>query len=254
MTDQILAFINDIAINSGKIIKQYYRTNFQIESKLDQSPVTIADKKAEEYLRERIMKEFPDHGIIGEEFGSYNEHAEYTWILDPIDGTKSFIHGVPLFGTLIALKHKDEIPYGAFHQPILDELLIGSPTGTTFNSKPVKVRKTSSLAESTLLLTDHLSIGKYQSMPPFEQLIRTVKIYRTWGDCYGYALLAAGYADIMIDAIMNMWDICALVPIIRGAGGIITDYQGNTPINANSIIAATPEVHAEVVRLLNMAE
>lgn len=239
------------ARESGKIIKDYFRTQITIDTKQDDSPVTIADKKAEELIRSLIMKEYPDHGIIGEEFGEHNPGAEYTWVLDPIDGTKSFICGAVSFGTLIGLIHNNVATIGMFHQPVLNELLIGDNASAHLNDLPVRVRDCSRLQDSVLLVTDHLNIEKYQDAAHFDKLIHSVKMYRNWGDCYGYYLLATGYADIMIDAIVNLWDICAIIPIIHGAGGVITDYHGGDPLNGSGAIATVPGIHAEVIKTLN---
>ena len=151
-------FCKSLTEVSGKNIKKYFRNNFTIESKSDDSPVTIADKSTEEKLREIIMKEYPDHGILGEEFGLHNENAEYQWVLDPIDGTKSFICGTVTFGTLIALLKNGEPILGVFHQPILNEFLIGDNSNTYLNNEIVKVSDVKSLDQAILLTTDHLSI------------------------------------------------------------------------------------------------
>lgn len=244
-------FMFHLAVESGKIIRGYFRKDVKIESKNDKSPVTIADKKAEEKMREIIMKEFPQHGIIGEEFEDYNNTVEYKWILDPIDGTKSFICGMISFGTMIALT-KNSIPVlGVINQPVMRQFLIGDGNIAKLNTRKVNIRECNSISEAVLLTTDHLNIEKFQKIEPFEELIRKVKLYRQWGDCYGYLLLASGFADIMIDPIMSYWDVQALIPIINGAGGIITDYQGKNPINGTSIIAAGGQIHGKIVELLN---
>jgi myo-inositol-1(or 4)-monophosphatase len=222
-----------------------------IEHKEDNSPVTVADKNAEEAMRRAIIKEFPEHGIIGEEFGSYKEDAEYKWVLDPIDGTKSFICGVLSFGTLIALLKNDEPILGVINQPILNEYLIGDNKTTFINNKPTSVRNCKDISEAVLLTTDHINIEEYQNLEKFEKLIRKVRLYRSWGDCYGYYLLATGFADVMIDPIMSFWDTMALIPIIKGAGGVITDYYGDDPVKGNSIIAASPGIHSQVIKCLN---
>ncbi|MCW8850348.1 MAG: histidinol-phosphatase [Melioribacteraceae bacterium] len=237
--------------SSGKNISKYFRTNIGIETKSDDSPVTIADKTTEEKLRELIMKEYPEHGILGEEFGKHNEGAEYQWILDPIDGTKSFICGAITFGTLIGLMKNGKPILGVFHQPILNEFLIGDNTETLLNASKVNVNDVTNLEQAVLLTTDHLNIDEFQNLLNFEKLMRKVKLYRQWGDCYGYYLLASGFAQIMIDPIMSVWDTMALIPIIKGAGGIITDYQGNDAVTGESIVAATPNIHSEVIKILN---
>ena len=236
---------------SSEIIKTYFRTGVSVESKSDNSPVTIADKKAEEVMRELILKHFPDHGIVGEEFGETNKDAEYKWVLDPIDGTKSFICGAYSFGTLIGLLRNGQPILGIYHHPILNDFLIGDNLITEINGSKTLIRNCDDLSKAILLTTDHLNIEKYQKIDKFEQLIKKVKLYRNWGDCYGYYLLATGYADIMIDPIMSPWDLLPLIPIIKGAGGIISDYQGNDPVKGKSAVASSPQIHSKVISHLN---
>jgi len=169
-------FIYYLADISANIIKPYFRTGMNIEHKEDNSPVTVADKNAEEAMRKAIVKEYPEHGIIGEEFGSYNEDSEYKWVLDPIDGTKSFICGVLSFGTLIALLKNDEPILGVINQPILNDFLIGDNKTTFINNKPASVRNCMNISEVVLLTTDHINIEKYQNFEKFEKLIRKVKL------------------------------------------------------------------------------
>ena len=245
-------FARHLAELSGTVIASYFRSNIQIDSKSDNSPVTIADKSAEELMRFEIMNEFPQHGIIGEEFGTYNDSAEYKWILDPIDGTKSFICGAVTFGTLIALVKNGKPILGVINQPVLNEFLIGDNYSSELNGQEVHVRNCDSLSEAVLLTTDHLHIKEYQDINKFDNLIRKVKLYRNWGDCYGYYLVATGFADIMVDPIMNLWDKMALIPIINGAGGTITDYQGGDPLIGTSIIATGGRIHRDVINILNL--
>ncbi len=249
--DELKKFCKHLSDESGKVIKQYFRSDVNIETKGDDSPVTIADKKAEETMRELIMKHYPGHGILGEEFGNYNEEAEYRWILDPIDGTKSFITGTVTFGTLIALTKNGKPVLGVINQPILGEYLIGDNETALLNHVQVKVRECNSVVDATLLTTDHLNIEAYQNIEPFEALIRKVKLYRQWGDCYGYYLVATGFADVMVDPVMSIWDSMALIPVIKGAGGVITDYRGQDALNGSSIIAAAKGIHRQIVNELN---
>ena len=244
-------FFRLLANESSTIIKRYFRTSINVENKADLSPVTIADKLAEEKMRELITREFPEHGIIGEEFGNEKSDSEYVWVLDPIDGTKSFISGALSFGTLIALLKNGNPILGAINHPILNEFLIGDSKNCFLNGKKAQVRKCSEISNATLLTTDHLNIGKFKNQKRFDRLTDKVKLYRNWGDCYDYYLLVTGYADIMIDPIMSVWDSMALIPIVNGAGGMITDYEGNDPVLGNSMVASTKENHSEIIKLLN---
>lgn len=248
---ELKKFSKSLAKESGKIISSYFRTKVNVDSKADNSPVTIADKKAEEIMRELIIKEFPSHGILGEEFGVHNDGAEYQWVLDPIDGTKSFICGTITFGTLIGLLKNGEPILGVINQPIMKEFLIGDNFTTEINGVKTEIRECNNLKDAVLLTTDHLNIEKYQNAKTFDKLIRNVKFYRGWGDCYGYYLLATGYADIMVDPIMSKWDTMALIPIIKGAGGIITDFAGEDAVKGTSVIASNKELHMEVISILN---
>jgi len=246
------AFLIELAEKSGEFIRPHFASpTLGVEFKADASPVTIADKGAEQLLRSLIAKKFPTHGIIGEEFGNDRPDAEFVWVLDPIDGTKSFISGVPLFGTLIALMHNGQPVLGAIHQPILRQLMIGDNSTTTLNGSAVRVRPTTRIEDTTLLLSDPTHPAKYQNGAAYDALEKRARIVRTWGDCYGYLLLSAGFADIMLDPIMNPWDIQALIPIVRGAGGIITDWQGRDPVKAESMVAANPTLHPQVIAALN---
>src|SRR5690606_35371132 len=195
-----------------------------VEHKSDDSPVTLADRGAEELLRRLIAQTYPDHGVIGEELGNDRPDAEFVWVLDPIDGTKSFITAVPLFGTLIALLHRGQPVLGAIHQPILNQLLVGDGVVTTLNDRPVRVRPCADLSAATLVTSDPLNPAKYQNDTAYDAHGNRVHLTRTWGDAYGYLLLATGRADITCDPNMNPWDIQALIPIVRGAGGVITDW------------------------------
>lgn len=254
MSEDLKKFLKHLADESGKVIRPYFGdASLQVERKGDASPVTIADRKAEETLRALINREFPGDGIVGEEFGKENEHAEYVWVLDPIDGTISFTTGCPLFGTLIGLLRKGEPILGAIHQPIVGQLCIGDNETTTLNDRAVRVREVASLAEATLLTSCVKNVPEYQpaGKANFDRLVEQVRVFRTWGDCYGYLLLASGFADIMVDPIMNPWDLQPVIPVVRGAGAIITSWAGDDPTRANSAIAAPASLHAEVQRILN---
>ncbi len=244
-------FIKELSDKSAKVILQYFRKKTDIHIKKDGSPVTLADKKAEEVIRDLIMRKFPQHGIIGEEFGNYKEDSDHVWVLDPIDGTKSFICGAVTFGTLISLTHKKKPVLGAFYQPVLDQFLIGNNETAKLNGEKTKVSQIKNLSRARLLTTDVFSIKKFQKEKPFENLVKQVGYFRGLGDCYGYYLLATGFAEIMIDPILSIWDSMALIPIIRGAGGVVSDYHGNENMKMNSLVASVPGMHKKVISILN---
>ena len=255
--DAYRGFVIELAERSGDLIRPYFGAAAQtlgIELKADESIVTRADREAEALMRGLIAKRFPEHGILGEEYGGERPDAEFVWVLDPIDGTISFASASPLFGTLIALLHNGTPVLGAIHQPVLRQLCLGDGQTTTLNGAPVRVRASRPLSQATLLVTDVLEVARYQDGAAFDSLLRDVKLVRTWGDCFGYLLLATGHAEVMCDPIMNPWDIAALIPVVRGAGGVITDWQGRDAVEAASIVATTSQtLHDEIIRRLNPA-
>jgi histidinol phosphatase-like enzyme (inositol monophosphatase family) len=244
-------FIRTLAEKSGEIIKPYFaKADLAWEIKEDQTLVTQADRQAEAVMRDLIRQKYPKHGILGEEFGPENTSAEFVWTLDPIDGTISFARGCPLFGTLIGLLHGGMPILGAINQPVLNQLCIGDNTETSLNGRPVRLRETHHLSETMLLTTDIASISEYQKKG-FDELLRRTRLYRTWGDCYGYLLVASGGADIMLDPIMNPWDILPLIPVIQGANGVITTWTGTDAVQGNSCVAANKTIHSQVLEILN---
>ncbi len=247
------SFVADLAKKSGDYIRPFFADpELIVETKTDLTPVTLADRGAEDLMRRMIRTKYPQHGVIGEEGGNENAGADFVWVLDPIDGTKSFAAACPLFGTLIALLHQGQPVLGAIHLVALNQLFIGDNVTTTLNDRPVRTRPTTLLTEATLLTSDIANIARHQNGPAYERLAAQAKLVRTWGDCYGYTLVAGAWADVMLDPIMNPWDIAALLPVIRGAGGVITDWQGGPAYPAQSTIAAaTPELHAKVLATLN---
>jgi myo-inositol-1(or 4)-monophosphatase len=241
----------ELAAQSGDFIRPFFgRADLKVDLKSDNSPVTAADTGAEELMRELIRKKFPGHGILGEEAGDENPGAEFVWVLDPIDGTKSFTSAVPLFGTLIALLHQGQPVLGCIHQPILRQLLLGDNTAATLNGRPVRTRAARPIEEATLLTSDPVVIGQ-PGCQGYRALMEQAKLARTWGDCYGHLLVATGWADVIFDPLMNLWDIAALVPVIRGAGGVITDAKGGPAYPATSTVSsANAEIHALVIEAL----
>jgi histidinol phosphatase-like enzyme (inositol monophosphatase family) len=250
-TQDLIQFTQELAQASGEIIRKYFRSNLNIETKPDQTPVTVADREAELIMRQMIRVRFPDHGILGEEFEQVNPDAEFQWVLDPIDGTKTFVSGTYLFGTLIALLRDGKPLVGVINNPVTHQFLAGDGQTTWLNGDPVKVRDCPSIEQATLLVTSPLNVERYRDIAAFNNLIHQVRLYRTWGDCHGYYLVATGYADIMIDPIMHIWDVAALIPIIEGAGGKITDYFGDDPMSGKGTIATAGPLHDFVIQSLN---
>lgn len=248
-----IEFSQELAQASGEIIRRYFRSPISVETKADSTPLTIADQEAERYMRDLIQARYPHHGILGEEFETVNPRATYQWVLDPIDGTKNFVSGTTLFGTLIGLMVDGHPIIGAIHNPITAQFLVGDGAHCWLNGEPVRVRPCARIEDATLLTTSHWNVFQHQDGPAFEALSRRARLYRSWGDCYGYYLVASGYADIMIDPAMHLWDVVALVPIIVGAGGRITDYYGGDPLSAQGAVATAGSLHEEVIRALNPA-
>lgn len=235
------------------VAKQYFNPSTEVSYKEDHSPVTVADKTIEQLLKSKIAALYPTHLVLGEESGLTGGGATpspYKWIIDPIDGTQSFIHGVPLFSTLIALTKDDEPIYGAIYLPILGDVIFGDNNTALYNGVPVKVRECNNIEHMTMLSSGATSASVYQKGAPFYALAERARCFRTWGDGYGYMLVATGRADVMIDPHTSLWDSSAIIPIIRGASGHITDYQNHPAVGSNSIIAANSVLHAKIVDFL----
>lgn len=245
-----LLFLETLARAAGEAILPHFRNpHLTVEEKSDLTPVTIADRRAEEVMRTLIAKHHPHHGILGEEFGPDRPDAEFVWVLDPIDGTKSFVAGVPLFGVLIGLLHGGRPVAGCIYQPVLEEMCLGGGGTTTLNGRPIRVRQGVPLERATILCTDPASVESHQNYQAFEALRRRAGLFRTWGDCYGYLLVAAGRADVMLDPILSPWDLLPLIPIIEGAGGRLTGWDGEPA--TQSAIAAAPALHPAVLAALH---
>lgn len=227
--DRFADVANKLADAAGEVIRKYFRNKFDILDKEDSSPVTIADKAAEESMVSIILENFPSHAIYGEENGwrCKEKFSDYVWVLDPIDGTKSFITGKPLFGTLIALLHKGKPILGIIDQPILRERWIGiNGRRTTLNGKEVSTRPCGKLSQAYLYTTSpHLFSGDAEEA--FIRVRNKVKVPLYGCDCYAYALLASGYVDLVIESGLKPYDFLSLIPVIEGAGGIITDWKGH---------------------------
>ncbi len=225
-----IPLLHKLADASGEVIRPFFRT-VGFDDKADLTPVTIADRGAEEAIRAILKTERPDDGIFGEEFGSSHMDAEWSWVIDPIDGTKSFIRGMPVFTTLIALTHHKKFVMGVIDQPVLRERWIGGAGHpTTFNGQPVKTRACASVSQAVLNATaPGMFTGKNDCFGKRFKPLEDASKYSLWGgDAYAYGLLANGFIDIQVDATMQLYDYAALIPIIEAAGGVITDWEGES--------------------------
>lgn len=248
---EFLTLANGLADLSGEIARKYFRQPFEVISKADESPVTIADRSIEEAIRATIEKARPEDGIYGEEFGIKPSKNGLTWVIDPIDGTKSFVIGRTTFGTLIALC-KDDVPVlGIIDQPISKERWTGADGKTTLNGKAVNVRPCPDLKCACVGSTTPAMFSK--TGPVYEKIEKAAKMLAWGGDCYMYGLLASGNMDVCVEASLSPYDFCALVPVVENAGGIITDWSGNklTIKSDGKVLAAgDAKVHAEILKLL----
>lgn len=248
--EEFRRFAEHLADLAGDVARAAWaRPVIEVETKADGSPVTVADRRAEEVMRAAIAKAYPDHGIVGEEFGTERPDAEYCWVLDPIDGTKSFISRVPLFTTLVGLLHRGQPALGLIDQPILRERAVGDGQFTTFNGKATRVAE-APLAASVLLTTDVENIARMRPSARWSELAHACTFSRTWGDGYGHLMVAAGRAHIMVDPLLNPWDIVPVIPVLRGAGALVTSWDGADPVAAGNAVVAAPALHAEVLRYL----
>ena len=251
--EELLALALDLADAAGAAIRPYFRKPLTVEDKADLTPVTAADRTAEQVMRSLIEQRFPDHGILGEEFGPARADAELVWTLDPIDGTKSFISGVPLFGTLIALTRARRPILGIIDQPISGERWVGAEgRPTMLNGSAVRCRACLTLDAATLFATTP-EMFKEADAPGFLRVSNTVKLTRFGADCYAYGLLAAGFIDLVLEASLKPYDFCAMVPIVEGAGGIATDWCGadlDLTSDGRILVAGDRRTHRAALALL----
>lgn len=249
--NELLEFSVALARGAGEISLKYFRRQPETSRKADGSFVTIADREAEAYLRRQIAERFPDDGILGEEEGEHTGRSGRRWIIDPIDGTFAFVHGVPFYGVLVALEIGDQPAIGVVNIPALNELVsAGTGLGCSFNGEPASVSQVRSLSEALLLSTDFSSCDRYGFGPAVERLQKGARTSRTWGDCYGYVLVATGRAEVMLDPVMNVWDCAPLLPILEEAGGTFTDWNGVGTINGGNAIATNGLLFDEVMSLI----
>ena len=249
---ELLQFAVELGQGAGDITLQYFRKKPETSTKSDGSYVTIADRQAESYLRKQIAERFPDDGIVGEEEGESAGRSGRRWIVDPIDGTFAFVHGVPFYGVLIALEIEGELSIGVVNIPPLGELVSAAKgMGCFLNGEPARVSATHELKDALLLSTDFTASERYGFGPAAERLQARAKTSRTWGDCYGYVLVATGRADVMLDPVMNLWDCAPLLPIMEEAGGTFTDWRGVRTAAGGNSIATNGLLFDEVMELVN---
>jgi myo-inositol-1(or 4)-monophosphatase len=251
------AFVDRLATVSGEAILPFFRTTLGVEDKGSASgfdPVTAADRAAENAMRSLIKANFPEHGIVGEEYGSEHADAEYVWVLDPIDGTKSFISGMPIWGSLIGLMHNGIAVFGMMHQPFIRERFTGDGRSAKSQGpggeRVLHVRTCAALSDA-MLFTTSPQLMNAADRAAFGRVEAAVRLSRYGGDCYPYCMLAAGHVDLVIETGLNPHDIVALIPIIEGAGGIVTNWEGGSAVKGGRIIAAGDKrVHAAAMKLL----
>lgn len=248
---ELLDFAVEVAWRAGQVTLAHYQTGVGIEAKPDASPVTVADRESERLARALIEDRFPDDGILGEEFGEVRPDAERRWILDPIDGTRSFVHGVPFYGVLLALEIAGVAEIGVLHFPALDETVYAARgLGCWWNGRRARVSDTARIEDALVLTTDVELLDAHGRREGWERLRERASLTRTWGDCYGYALVATGRAEAMLDPIMSAWDSAALKPVIEEAGGVFTDWNGNPTHLGGHAIATNAALAEEVRRLI----
>jgi histidinol phosphatase-like enzyme (inositol monophosphatase family) len=251
---ELVALAERLADAARPIANRYFRTAVTVDDKTDASPVTIADREAEAAMRALLTEHVPQHGVFGEEHGAVRTDADYVWVLDPIDGTKAFITGLPIFGTLIALLHRGKPVLGVIDQPILGERWLGvAGERSTFNGRPIQVRACPDLAHAYMYSTAPIMFGG-DIAKRHEALAQRVKLFRWGGDCYAYGLLASGHVDLVVENSLKLYDFAALVPVVKGAGGLITDWNGaelDMQSDGSVLAAGDPATHRAASDVLN---
>jgi histidinol phosphatase-like enzyme (inositol monophosphatase family) len=248
-------FAAELAWQAGKLTLRYFQTNFTTEYKEDQSPVTIADRQSERLMREMIEERYPSHSILGEEEGETRPGASFRWIIDPVDGTKTFVRGVPMYAVLVGLERAGETVVGAINIPPLGELLHAARgQGCSWNGRRARVSGVASLSEATLLCSDTASMQEQGRAAAYARMAAATRLQRSWGDAYGYVLVATGRAEVMLDPIMSVWDCAALLPVVTEAGGTLTDWSGVSTIHSGEAIATNGLVYKQLLALVGERE
>lgn len=252
-----VALAHALADVSGDIIRPLFRTGLTVDDKADHTPVTAADRNSEQAMRDMIARRFPEHGVIGEEFGREREGAEFVWVLDPVDGTGALISGLATFGTLIALCYRGQPILGIINQPVLNERWIGvEGQGTLFNGQPTRVRSCDRLDRATLFTTSIEAFKTEDDVAAYQRLAGLARLRRFGCDCYAYGLLALGCADLVCETGLKVYDYMALAPVVIGAGGTLTDWD-NRPVGLSSfdrvLASASSTLHRQALEQLKSA-
>jgi histidinol-phosphatase len=255
MTELLQSYLNfaiETAWEAGQLTLGYFQTGLRPDFKADESPVTVADRQAEELIRRRIEARYPDHAIVGEEFGESGQTRSQRWLIDPIDGTRSFIRGVPFYGVLIGLEIEGRVQVGVAHFPAMNEMLAAaSGHGCWWNGRPARVSSAKRLKDGQALHADAASFARYGRAEAWERIKQAAGYRAGWCDAYGYLLVATGRAEVVLDPIMNVWDCGPFLPIFAEAGGYFGDWQGNPTIYAGEALGTTQTLLPEVLRLIN---
>lgn len=249
----LLDFAIETAFLAGRLTLGYYQTGLQPDFKSDDSPVTAADKKAEELIRARIEKHYPRHEILGEEFGMRDafHHASHRWLVDPIDGTKSFTRGVPLYAVLLGLEIEGKVEVGVAYFPALDEFVAAATgEGCWWNGRRSRVSDVSDLSRAYVAFSDPHLFDQHHRRHAWERLQAATYFRGGWGDAYGYLLVATGRAELMLDPIMDAWDCGPFPPILAEAGGYFGDWKGNRTVWGNEALGTTNVLLPQVLKLI----
>jgi histidinol-phosphatase len=248
-----LRFITETAYLAGRLTLGYFQSDLEVDYKADNSPVTIADRKAEELIRGRIEKCYPGHAIVGEEYGlNESQGASHRWIIDPIDGTKSFMRGVPLYGVLIGLEIEGKVEVGAACFPALDEMIAAATgLGCWWNGRPARVSQITDIKKAYFTTTSVQAFEKHGRFHAFNRLMKSCYYQTGWSDAYGYLLVATGRVEVMLDPAMSVWDCGPFPPIFNEAGGFFGDWKGHHTIYANEALATSRVLLPQVLELID---
>ena len=249
---EFLDFAIDTAWQAGRYTLAHYQARVSVERKTDGSVVTVADRGAEQLIRQLIASRFPDHAIVGEEFGTDDRRASHRWLIDPIDGTNSFVRGVPFYGVLVALEVELVPVVGVCYFPALDDMIAAATDlGCFWNGRRAQVSRVTRLSDACVVYTDARQVGERLGVG-WNGLLDETAMQRGWGDCYGHCLVATGRADIMLDPVTHAWDCAALIPILQEAGGRLTDWRGHVTADGGDAISSNGALHGEALRRLHI--